>query len=269
MNDEVAMHSHRSCIPILAGALLVAATAVPAAAQDSWSWNRQLRPGQTLEIKGVNGSITASAAGSGEARVNAVRRARRSNPADVVFEVVEHAGGVTICAVYPTRPGRQPNECRPGPGGRSNVENNDVVVDFNVRVPNGIDFVGRTINGGIEATGLPADAAVSTVNGSIRLVTAGLARAGTVNGNVDVSMGRSDWTGDLRLETTNGSVTLRVPGTLNAEVSASTVTGGIETDFPLEVRGRIGQRRLTGTVGSGGRRLELVTVNGSIALKRQ
>jgi hypothetical protein len=253
----------------LAGVILLAAASAPAAAQDSWSWNGRLRAGQTLEVKGVNGSITAAAGQGDDARVSAVRQARRSNPAGVVFEVVEHAGGVTICAVYPHGAGRPANECRPGAGGRNTVENNDVVVDFTVAVPNGVHFIGRTVNGGIEATGLTADAEGRTVNGSVRLSTRGLARAHTVNGSIDAAMGRADWNGTLRFETTNGAVVVRMPADLSAEVSAASVSGRIDTDFPLEARGRIAQRRLTGTVGSGGRTLELATVNGAISLKRQ
>ena len=62
-----------------------------------------------------------------------------------------HAGGVTICAVYPSRDARKPNECPPGDGGRMNVQNNDVSVRFTVRVPAGVTFVGKTVNGEIEA----------------------------------------------------------------------------------------------------------------------
>jgi hypothetical protein len=51
-------------------------------------------------------------------------------------------------------------------------------------------------------------------------------------------------------------------------VRASTVNGQIVTDFPLTVTGRLGPRRVNGTIGSGGRRLELATVNGTIRLKR-
>jgi hypothetical protein len=43
----------------------------------------------------------------------ATKHGRRSDPAEVEIEVVEHAGGVTICAVYPS-PGSRPNECRQG-----------------------------------------------------------------------------------------------------------------------------------------------------------
>jgi DUF4097 and DUF4098 domain-containing protein YvlB len=46
------------------------------------------------------------------------------------------------------------------------------------------------------------------------------------------------------------------------------VNGGIETDFPLTVKGKWVGRRLDGTIGAGGRRLELETVNGSITLRK-
>src|SRR5207249_12260940 len=55
---------------------------------------------------------------------------------------------------------------------------------------------------------------------------------------------------------------------LSTEVRATTVNGDIQTDFPLMVTGRLGPRRLHGTIGSGGRRLALETVNGSIRLRK-
>jgi hypothetical protein len=47
------------------------------------------------------------------------------------------------------------------------------------------------------------------------------------------------------------------------------VNGGIETDFPITIRraGFVGHR-LNGTIGRGGPRLELSTVNGSIHLRK-
>ena len=46
--------------------------------------------------------------------MTAQRTGRRNDPEDVRLEVVEHAGGVTICAVYPSKDAARPNECRPG-----------------------------------------------------------------------------------------------------------------------------------------------------------
>jgi DUF4097 and DUF4098 domain-containing protein YvlB len=66
----------------------------------------------------------------------------------------------------------------------------------------------------------------------------------------------------------NGGITIDLPANVSTDVRASTVNGGIVTDFPLTVIGRLGPRRLNGTIGSGGRRLELSTVNGTIRLRK-
>jgi hypothetical protein len=252
---------------IVLGALLLAPTAL--AAQDRFEWTGRLAPGQTIEIKGVNGAIEASAASGDQVRVTATKRGRRSNPADVRIDVVEHAGGVTICAVYPTPRGREPNECVPGSGGRMSSQNNDVNVRFEVQVPRGVAFAGRTVNGNVHGTALPGDAEARTVNGNVRVTADGIVRATTVNGSIDVGMGRADWTGDLELETVNGGIRLTLTGDVHAHVSAATVNGSISTDYPLTVQGSFGPRRLRGTIGDGGRNLELSTVNGSISILRR
>ena len=46
------------------------------------------------------------------------------------------------------------------------------------------------------------------------------------------------------------------------------MNGDIETDFPLTVTGKISRRKLEGTIGGGGRLLELSTVNGGIELRK-
>jgi DUF4097 and DUF4098 domain-containing protein YvlB len=79
-------------------------------------------------------------------------------------------------------------------------------------------------------------------------------------------MGRADWSGEAEFATVNGSITVELPASTAAEVDARTVNGGIETDFPLQVTGRVSRRRLNGTIGGGGRKLSLETVNGAIRL---
>jgi hypothetical protein len=254
---------------VAACALGATVTATPATAQDPFSWTGRLASGRTLEVKGISGNIEAVAASGDQARVTARKRGNRSDPADVTIEVVEHANGVTICAVYPSPRNREPNECRPGSGGRSNTSNNDVNVEFSVEVPRGVRFVGKNVNGNVTATSLTGDVVATTVNGRVRVSTSGLAEATSVNGNVDVRIGQANWNGELKFESVNGTVTVEMPEDVNAEVTASTVNGSISSDFPLTVRGRFGPKRLTGTIGSGGRSLVLSTVNGSIELKRR
>jgi hypothetical protein len=248
--------------------LFTVMTTASATAQDTWSWRKAVPAGRAIEIKGISGDITATAASGNEVEVVARKSAQRSDPDDVRIQVVEHANGVTICAVYPTRRGDRENECLPGARGRSNSNNNDVEVDFEVRVPRGVLFTGRTVNGSIRASGLTADAKASSVNGSVRVNTTGLAEASTVNGSINVRMGRANWSETLEFSTVNGAITIELPDELNADVSASTVNGSLASDWPMTVRGRWGPKHMNGKIGNGGRELALETVNGDIELRR-
>jgi hypothetical protein len=253
-----------------AGIILgVVAATVLVFAQADFDWRGQLGSGQVLEVKGINGEIHAGLAGSGEAEVHAIKSANRSDPASVRVQAVPHAGGVTICAVYPDVPGGAPNSCEPGPNNHEQTRNNDTQVRFDVRVPAGVKFVGRTVNGDVVAESLDGDAEGHTVNGSVRITTTGTARANTVNGSLDVTMGRTDWPDGARFSTVNGGITLRVPSFLSANLKASVLNGSIETDFPITVTGSVSRRKLEGTIGTGGQELNLTTVNGSIRLKTQ
>jgi Putative adhesin len=256
----------RACAVSLAA--MAAIVALPALGADDFRWQGRVATGDAIEIKGVNGGIDAVPAAGPDVEVTAVKKARRSDPESVEIKVVEHEGGVTICSVYPSASGR-PNDCVAGSGGRMNVRDNDVSVEFLVRVPAGVRFVGRTVNGGIKASNLKADAEAYTVNGGIDIESGGVARGETVNGGIHASLGRSDWQGELSLKTVNGGIRLSVPQGLNADLRAQTVNGDISTDFPLTVQGRFSKRKLIGTIGSGGRQLELETVNGGIELRKK
>ena len=247
---------------------LAALAARPVAGQD-FSWKGKIAAGQVLEIKGVNGDVRAVAASGDQIEVTAVKRARRSDPDEVEIKVVEHAGGVTICAVYPAPPrARHENRCAPGDEWSSSTENNDVNVNFTVKVPANVRFHGQTVNGDVEAMGMGSDVELYTVNGGVQLSTSGYAEASTVNGSIEAELGRADWDGDVDFHTVNGGITLTLPSTLSTEVRAETVNGEIDSDFPLLVVGRFGPRHVRGTIGNGGRRLGLGTVNGSIRLRK-
>src|SRR5713101_782023 len=152
----------------------LALTPRAADAQGDFHWKGPIAPGKRLEIKGVNGYIRATVASGDQAEVSARRHARRSDPASVEIKVVTHDAGVTICAVYPTpEDARRPNECAPGRGYHSNTEDNDVVVDFTVQVPAGVELSAQTVNGAVEATGLRGNVETATVNGGIDVSTTG------------------------------------------------------------------------------------------------
>ena len=267
--------SHRLAV-LPATALLVAVLSAVGATQSTgteFRWTGNVATGRAIEVRGVNGDVTATPATGGQVEVVARKRARRSDPESVRIEVVEHQDGVTICAVYPSD--REPNECLPGGGGRNNVRNNDVTVDFTVHVPAGVELVARTVNGDVSAQELGADVTAATVNGSVSLSTAGAAEANTVNGSITARLGRADWNGSRDFRTVNGGITLDLPSDLSATLRAETLNGGIESDFPITVDaagGRVSMRRIRGAIGAGlpsSRELSLSTVNGTIRLRRR
>jgi len=117
-------------------------------------------------------------------------------------------------------------------------------------------------------SGATAPLVASTVNGAVDVATSqGPVRAVSVNGDVRARMSAFGDTGEVSLFTVNGSATAELPARLDATVEASTVNGSIETDYPLEVSGKI-SKHLKGTLGEGGRKVHLTTVNGSINLKQ-
>ncbi len=167
---------------ILAVAGLIAAPALQA--QD-FEWSGRLDAGKTIEIKGINGDVHAVRASGNDIEVTARKtEGRRGDADEVTFEVIEHDGGVTICAVYPDDPDERPNRCEPGRGGRMNTNDNNTQVDFEVRVPARVNFVGKTVNGDVRTDRLGGDAFAYTVNGGIEVAAEGVVEASTVNGSI-------------------------------------------------------------------------------------
>jgi DUF4097 and DUF4098 domain-containing protein YvlB len=251
-------------MPVLTTLAMLAALQGGQQAQD-FHWTGTLAAGKTLSISNVNGDIHAVAASGNQIEVTGVKHARRSDPASVEVKVEQTAEGVIICVLYP---GQQGGSCEDRHSKSHSDNNNDVNVDFTVRVPASIMLSARTVNGDVTAEGLGGNAELATVNGDARVQTSGFAKASSVNGSVNVVMGRADWDGSASYRSVNGAVSVTLPGNASADVRASTVNGGIETDFPLTVRGRFGPRSVHGTIGSGGRTLSLETVNGNIAIRR-
>jgi len=234
---------------------------------ESFEWSGQIAPGGAIEIKNLNGDVRASQATDGTVRVVARKRGERDDPSTVRIEVVETAQGVTICALYPDVPGNAANQCLPGLQGQQSSWRNDVEVTFDVEIPAGRDFVGRTLGGSIEVTDLDGLVVAHSQAGDIDISTSGLAEGTTLQGNVTASIGQAVWDRDLVFSAMNGNVTVRIPTNTSAEVRGTTLSGSISTDFPLTIAQLGVGREMHGTLGSGGHSLRLTTFDGNIALR--
>ena len=245
--------------------LFTLALTTVAAAQETWSWKKVVASGKTVSIHGLIGDITATPASGNEVEVVARKSGRRGDVREVEIEVVEHEDGVAICAIYPTF---RDHQCYPHRGINSDGDN-DVSVDFEVRLPRGVEFNGSTVTGTVRATGLTADVVASSVSGDVRVSTTGLVKASTVSGSISARMGRTDWQSSLRFSTVSGDIVLEMPDNLNTDVEMTTVSGGLESDWPMTMNGRrFSPRNLSGRIGTGGRELKLTTVSGDVELRK-
>jgi hypothetical protein len=200
----------------LAPALVRASSVLPASVQEEMRWHGWTPGGQVVEINNVQGNVRAESASGDEIEVIALKRGN-GDPADVSIEVIEHKGGVTICAVYPNANAEHPFECRPSHGGGfrqaaisdseahlrwdngggGDVLLNDLRVDFIVRLPKHLRFIGRTVDGEVSAKLVEQDV-----------------EAHSVRGNVTVDLDPSS----------------------GADVHAETAMGQVSSEFPIIVR---------------------------------
>ncbi|MEO8031626.1 MAG: DUF4097 family beta strand repeat-containing protein [Gemmatimonadota bacterium] len=146
-------------------------------------------------------------------------------------------------------------------------------VDIVVMVPRTSGLSIATTNGSIDVRSVVSLMDLRTVNGSIGLAdVGGDVRARCTNGALSVSLTGVGWEGKrLDAETVNGSVTLALPDSYNAELETGTVNGETNLQVPLQVttRGRSwASDRFRTTLGTGGAHLRVVTTNGSTTIGR-
>jgi DUF4097 and DUF4098 domain-containing protein YvlB len=92
----------------------------------------------------------------------------------------------------------------------------------------------------------------------------------TVNGNLDLSFEKMSDGQSVDLGSVNGAIVLRIPAKANAHVEAETLNGNVSNEFGLTVeKGQWVGRSMEGLLGSGGARIALETVNGSIDIKKR
>ncbi len=240
-------------------------TAGPRTPGETWSYRAKIAPNQWVWIHNTNGSVTVEPGKGDSLEVTAMKSYRRSDPASVRLVAVPYDGGVAICAVW-----ERSQRCGPGEhlkGG--SAHRNDVAVTFTVHLPRRVRVGATTVNGGVRVRGASAPVVAATVSGDVDAETAdGPVSAVSVNGSVRARMRAFADTGDVSLFTVNGTATAELPARLDADVEATTVNGSINTDYPLTVTGKYMSHQLRGTVGNGGRRVHITTVNGSINVKK-
>jgi hypothetical protein len=282
---------------VFAMLLLASATG----AQETPVFTGQIPGGAWLRIRNYKGDIRVTEASGSTATVIARRRYDRRGDGETRFEVKRDGQNVTICAI--TERTRRCDE--DGYDSRGGEERTVGRSDITVSLPRGVRLLASTGNGEVDVRNAGADVRassgngevnvsgargrvsassgngdvsvdraegeveVSSGNGEVRVTTAkGPVSASTGNGAIDVSMASLAGDGDMEFTTGNGSITVAFPSNLSATIDANGGLRNFETDFPINMgRGWTGNR-VSGTIGSGARRIRLSTGNGRIALRK-
>ena len=142
-------------------------------------------------------------------------------------------------------------------------------VSYEVFVPRQSDVQAQAHNGGIRIADVRGNIEFDTVNGGVTLQRlGGEVRGRTTNGGLTVELAGDRWDGNgMDLTTTNGGVKLAVPANYSAHFETATVNGGVRTDFPVTIQGRL-TKEMSFDVGQGGPTIKVSTTNGGVRITR-
>ena len=259
-------HFHR----LLSAGFITATLAAPALAQrGDFHWEKALSAGSQVSIHNINGDIKVVPSTSGKVEVIGTKRGNSRNFDRIKAEVQETSRGVSICVLRDD----EDDYCDDrGIHSHSHVGRDwdRVSMNFEVAVPPNLMVSAGTVSGDIEMTGAHGDVTASSVSGDLRLdrLHASAVRANTVSGDIDVHVEELTGDGDFKFNSVSGGVTLEVPRNFGADLSMSTVSGDVNSDFPITLGNcRMSRRSLNARIGGGGRRLDVSTVSGDLKLR--
>ncbi len=148
-------------------------------------------------------------------------------------------------------------------------------VRFELRVPQGVEYNYErlaSVSGNVIVDNVTGRLRAESVSGDVDIRNvAGIVSASAVSGNVDVEISRLQGAGDMKFSSVSGSVNVKAPAQLDADVEMSSISGSLKTDFPIEVQEqRYGPgQSARGRVGSGTHSLRITTVSGRVSLTRR
>lgn len=218
-----------------------------------------ITPDGRVELENINGSVHISSWERNEVKVDAVKYAdTKERLEEAKIEIDSGKDYLSIRTRYPDHDQRW----------NWGSHNNPASVEYTLTVPRAVrlDEI-KLINGSLDVTGVSGEVRASCINGRLEARDlAGRAELSTVNGRLEAKF--SQLAGEsVELNSVNGEVGLTIPSDSNAEVEASTVSGGINNDFGLHVNHhRFVGHDLRGDIGNGKTHIRLQNVNGRIEI---
>jgi hypothetical protein len=227
-----------------------------AQATDDWTRTYPLAAGGRIEVVNLNGPIDVSEVPGG---------ANVEVHASIIAKALTDAGAKDVLARGRIQETTSPAAVRietvmprPNPGSYE--------VRYTIKVSAGVEVQVSTTNGSVKATGLTGKLKASAVNGPVELTDmAGALDAASVNGPLSAKL--TNVTGPVRLETTNGRLTLELPKASRANLAARVVNGSLNVSgLPVQEQRGSRIRNLETVLNGGGPPIDLRATNGRMTI---
>ena len=257
---------------------------------ENFSFSYSLKPGGRVSIENLNGSVEVTGWDKDSIEITGAKYAATEDLLRALkIDIQQSSDAIDIRTV-------RPSSVRGNYGAR-----------YRLRVPRRVALERiASSNGHVEARDIEGPARIRTSNGGVRILnTKGSLEIETSNGSIDVNDHRGAITGhtsnarvnvdltepeqgtpirlessnggislkvrsfnrnSIRLSTSNASINLTLPDNAGAQLRADTSNGHISSDLP--VQGTMKKNHADGQIGAGGPSVDLSTSNGSISLQR-
>lgn len=241
----------------------------------AWTWAGDVSDEGWLHLRNSNGTVRIEESSGDSVEIVASKSWTGRRPQEISFVANRVGDDVYICALYG---GGGPDSCNEDRYAvrsvswfkRRVLRVRDVNVGFTVRVPADARVNVDTRDGRISVNAPIAALVAKTRNGSIKAEEPiGSVQASSRNGSLSAVIAEGQLAGDVVMETRNGSVTVELPESVNANVLLETRNGRVTTDFPLTMEKLDNTRSISGTLGAGGPKVSLTTRNGSVRLRKR
>lgn len=263
----------KPCLHVFVAIVALAAFRSSARADD-WSKTYDLTAKPELRVDTRDASVHIEAWDQNKIEARVTTRGWHLGTGGV--EIVEHQQGNTVDLEL-----RQPHT-------HFSLGIDNRRIELEIRMPRNAKVNVHTGDGNVSAKGLKGELDFATGDGRLELDDVdGNLHAHTSDGSVRVS-GRFDVlelrTSDGRVQvearpgsqlrepwevrSSDGSVSLRIPADLAADVELHTSDGSITTNIPISVEGNFSHHDVRGKINGGGNRLTVHTSDGSVTLDK-
>ncbi|MBZ5506738.1 MAG: DUF4097 domain-containing protein [Acidobacteriia bacterium] len=196
-------------------------------------WSGQLSPDQTLDIKGITGSISVDFIPGEITEVVAHKSGSGSELVDIT--VVKIKGVTLICAIDPHSKGASAQACAGNTEWcKSECDGRGPKVDFIIHLPRSISLLNLAM----------------------------------VNGSITGHFSNANWPGQLSIRTVSGDIGLYLPIDINTHLDFQVPGRRLHSDFAMAAPHPLSAGRIVSSIGKGGGTLRISTVSGHVTLRR-